>query len=147
MRTPANGDGSNGYWGVRAQDSAGTDLMFYGHRKVVGSYEGFVVDPGFASTGSLFVNKANNFVGINRFDPTYRLDVAGTLRSSYSFRNYQISHSTTNTSGVGQTTTNITQTADMSYEYSYYIDAGTGGYPTCPYSYHVYCPIQKQNTG
>jgi hypothetical protein len=35
----------------------------------------------------------------------------------------------------------------MSYEYSYYFFASTGGYPACPNSYWVLCPVQKQNTG
>jgi hypothetical protein len=122
--------------------------MFYGHRKVVGSYEGFIVDPTFTGSASLFVNKANNFVGINRTDPTYRLDVNGTLRSAHSFRSYSKSHSSTNSNSGGyQTSTNITQIGDQMYEYSFYVSGGTGGYPTCPYSYWVVCPVQKQDTG
>ena len=105
----------------------------------------FIGDSG--NTERLVILETSGNVGVGTTGPTYKLDVNGSFRSAYSHRNYQISHSSTNTSGNGQTTTNITQIADMTYEYSYYIDAGTGGYPTCPYSYHVYCPVQKQSTG
>lgn len=90
----------------------------------------------------------NGNVGIGRTDPSYRLDVNGSLRSAYSFRNYVKSHSSTNSNSGGyQTSTNITQIGDQMYEYSFYFSASTGGYPTCPYSYWVMCPVQKQDTG
>lgn len=60
-----------------------------------------------------------------------------------------ITHSTTNASaGSGSpTTTKITRVGDNRWEYSFYFFAGTGGYPSCPNSYWVVCPIQKQDTG
>ena len=97
---------------------------------------------------ALMINGATGNVGINRNDPSYKLDVSGSLRSAYSFRNYVKSHSSTNASTGGyQTSTNITQISDAMYEYGFYFGADTGGYPTCPYSYWVVCPVQKQNTG
>lgn len=79
IRTPANGDGTNGYWGVRSQDDTGADLMFYGHRKVVGSYEGFIVDHTFAGYADLFVNKTDGFVGLSNTTPGERLTVSGNV--------------------------------------------------------------------
>jgi hypothetical protein len=97
---------------------------------------------------ALMINGATGNVGINRNDPSYRLDVAGSLRSAYSFRNYVKSHSSGNSNSGGyQTSTNITQIADNMYEYGFYFFPSTGGYPTCPYSYWVVCPVQKQDTG
>jgi len=90
----------------------------------------------------------NGNVGIGRTDPSFKLDVNGSLRSAYSFRNYVKSHSSGNSNSGGyQTSTNMTQIGDQMYEYSFYFAASTGGYPTCPYSYWVICPVQKQDTG
>ena len=96
----------------------------------------------------LVIQPSSGNVGIGRTDPSYKLDVNGSLRSAYSFRNYVKSHSSTNSNSGGyQTSTNITQIGDQMYEYSFYFFASTGGYPTCPYSYWVMCPVQKQDTG
>jgi hypothetical protein len=96
----------------------------------------------------LVIQPSSGNVGIGRTDPSYKLDVNGSLRSAYSFRNYVKSHSSTNSNSGGyQTSTNITQIGDQMYEYSFYFGASTGGYPTCPYSYWVMCPVQKQDTG
>jgi hypothetical protein len=95
----------------------------------------------------LVIIPASGNVGIARTDPSYKLDVNGSLRSAYSFRNYVKSHSSTNSNTGGyQTSTNITQISDAMYEYGFYFGADTGGYPTCPYSYWVVCPVQKQDT-
>ena len=71
------------------------------------------------------------------------------MNTSRGFRNFTKSHSAVNTNAGAYSTqtTNITQIDDNTYTYSYYFYANTGGYPSCPYSYWVLCPVQKQNTG
>ena len=96
----------------------------------------------------LVILETSGNIGVGRTDPSYKLDVNGSLRSAYSFRNYVKTHSSTNSNSAGyQTSTNMTQIGDQMYEYSFYFSAGTGGYPTCPNSYYVLCPVQKQDTG
>jgi hypothetical protein len=78
---PAAGDGSNGYWGFRAQDPSFNDLMWFGH-VTSSTQSGFVVAPNFdtANSASLYVARSNGNVGIGTTSPTQKLEVAGKIR-------------------------------------------------------------------
>lgn len=71
------------------------------------------------------------------------------MNTNRGFRNWTRSNSAVNTSaGSGSPTSmNVTQVGDNMYEYGFYFFSNTGGYPSCPNSYWVVCPVQKQNTG
>ena len=77
--TPATGDGSNGYWGFRAQDVNFTDLMWFGH-VTSSTQSGFLVAPNFdtVNSASLYVARSNGKVGIGTTSPSYPLHVSGS---------------------------------------------------------------------
>ncbi len=83
LKAPSNGDGSDGYWGFRAQDTAGNDLMFYGYRYKP-TFSGFWVDPSFAGIVSkgFFVRNSDGNVGIGTNNPAAKLVVSGSTAVS-----------------------------------------------------------------
>lgn len=78
-------------------------------------------------------------------------DISGnTITSSNSgFRSFVRTHSSVNSNaGAGSpTSTRVVQTGDAMYEYGFYFFAATGGFPSCPNSFWVVCPVQRQNNG
>jgi hypothetical protein len=60
LRAPT---GSDKFWGIRAQDSAGADLMYYGMRQY-GLIDGFVVEPLLNGDPSFFVKRSTGDVGV-----------------------------------------------------------------------------------
>lgn len=76
LKAPATGDGSFGYWGLRAQDSSNNDLMFYGYR-YTSAFSGFWIDPDFGSNiaKGFFVKRSDGNVGIGINTPSARLHV------------------------------------------------------------------------
>ena len=83
---PATGDGSNGYWGFRAQDPNFTDLMWFGH-VTSSTQSGFVVAPNFetVNSASLYVARSNGNVGIGTSSPGAKLHVVGNTQVSDQF--------------------------------------------------------------
>jgi hypothetical protein len=80
LKAPATGDGSAGYWGLRAQDTSNNDLMFYGYR-YTSAFSGFWIDPDFGSNiaKGFFVKRSDGNVGIGNNIPLARLHVNSTV--------------------------------------------------------------------
>jgi hypothetical protein len=76
LKAPGTGDGSAGYWGVRAQDTSNNDLMFYGYR-YTSAFSGFWIDPDFGSNiaKGFFVKRSDGNVGIGINTPSARLHI------------------------------------------------------------------------
>ena len=110
--------------------------------KIQGNAIDLTTSPLIASTGTFSSN-----VGVTgNISASGTLGVTGEITGTAgSFRAYTLNHSTTNGSaGSGSpTSTKIVRTGDNRYEYSFYFYNTTGGYPTCPNSYHILCPVQK----
>lgn len=78
-----------------------------------------------------------NLISTSVTDITTESDINNSNRSFQVFRH---SHSS------GNQTTDIVRSGSGWYHWSYSMNASTGGYPTCPTSFHYFCPIQRQNT-
>jgi hypothetical protein len=84
------------------------------------------------------------------FTATGSIQTSGNITATNSgFRSFIRNHSSVNASaGAGSpTSTKVVQLGDGIYEYGFYFSAGTGGFPTCPNSFWVVCPVQRQNNG